>query len=169
MSATYCANHPDRETSLRCNRCDKYICASCAVLTPTGYRCKECIREQKKVFDTARPQDFILGFSVAAALSFFGSLLTGFFSFFIIIVAPIAGMLMANIVLRVIKGRRSKPLFITTTFGVVVGGLITAFPVLYTLLFAPNLQALTGLIWPGAYVFLAASTFYARISGIQIR
>ena len=36
---TYCANHPGVETSLRCNKCGKPICAKCAVRTPTGYRC----------------------------------------------------------------------------------------------------------------------------------
>jgi hypothetical protein len=40
---------PDRETYLRCNRCERHICTSCAVLTPTGYRCKNCVRGAQKV------------------------------------------------------------------------------------------------------------------------
>jgi hypothetical protein len=169
MTATYCANHPDRETSLRCNRCNKYICPSCAVLTPTGYRCKECIREQKKVFDTAKPQDFVFGFIVATVLSYIGSLIAGRFGLFSFLVGPFAGMLIANIVLRVIGGRRSKALFLTTTVGVVIGGLINVFPIIYALLVYTNLQVLAALIWPGVYVLLATPAFYARISGIQIR
>jgi len=47
----YCYVHPDRETLLRCNRCERPICQSCAVLTPTGYRCKECVRGQQKIFE----------------------------------------------------------------------------------------------------------------------
>ncbi len=39
-----CANHPERETGLRCNRCGKPICSQCAVQTPVGYRCRECVR-----------------------------------------------------------------------------------------------------------------------------
>ena len=70
----YCANHPTVETTLRCNRCEKPICAQCAVLTPTGYRCKECVKSQQKIFDTAEPRDFILGFLVAAILSWLASL-----------------------------------------------------------------------------------------------
>ena len=62
----FCANHPDRETSLRCNRCEKPICSKCAVRTPTGYRCKECVRGQQKVFDTAENQDFIVAPGVDA-------------------------------------------------------------------------------------------------------
>ena len=34
---------------LRCNRCDKPICYDCAVRTPVGYRCKECVRASSKV------------------------------------------------------------------------------------------------------------------------
>ena len=49
----YCANHPGVETSLRCNKCGKPICAKCAIRTPTGYRCKECVRGQQRIFETA--------------------------------------------------------------------------------------------------------------------
>ena len=49
----YCYVHPTRETSLRCNNCDRPICAACAVRTPTGYRCRECVKRQQKVFDTS--------------------------------------------------------------------------------------------------------------------
>ena len=59
----YCYVHPNRPTSLRCNRCERPICAECAVRTPTGYRCPECIRSQQKIFDTAKgsgPRSLIL-------------------------------------------------------------------------------------------------------------
>src|SRR6266700_3112765 len=48
----YCANHPTVATSLRCNKCNKPICHKCAVLTPVGYRCRECVRGQQQVFET---------------------------------------------------------------------------------------------------------------------
>ncbi len=51
--STYCANHPTVETTLRCNRCDKPICPKCAVKSPVGYRCRECVKSQQKIFDTA--------------------------------------------------------------------------------------------------------------------
>ncbi|HNW14496.1 MAG TPA: B-box zinc finger protein, partial [Anaerolineaceae bacterium] len=53
----YCKNHPQRETYLRCNRCNDPICVQCAVLTPTGYRCKNCISGQQKVFETSEGLD----------------------------------------------------------------------------------------------------------------
>jgi hypothetical protein len=58
----YCANHPQTPTSLRCNRCEKPICPKCAVKTPIGYRCKECVRGQQKIFDTAQWYDYPLAF-----------------------------------------------------------------------------------------------------------
>ncbi|MCK6625380.1 MAG: rhomboid family intramembrane serine protease [Anaerolineae bacterium] len=39
----YCYQHPKVETSLRCNRCNRPICAKCAQRTPVGFRCSECI------------------------------------------------------------------------------------------------------------------------------
>ncbi|MCK4961780.1 MAG: hypothetical protein KAS19_04805, partial [Anaerolineales bacterium] len=55
-----CANYPDRETTLRCNRCEKLICAKCAVHTPVGYRCRECVRGQQKELETARQLDYMI-------------------------------------------------------------------------------------------------------------
>ena len=71
----YCYIHPDRETLLRCNRCEQPICSQCAVLTPTGYRCKNCVRGQQKIFDTAQSTDFIAAGGISLVLSFVGSLL----------------------------------------------------------------------------------------------
>ena len=64
----YCANHPETETYLRCNKCEKPICLKCAVLTEVGYRCKECIREQQNVFYNAMTYDNWIAFGVAALM-----------------------------------------------------------------------------------------------------
>src|SRR3990172_8784093 len=92
----YCANHPDVETTLRCNRCEKPICAKCAVLTPTGYRCKDCVRNQQKGFETAQWYDYLLAFSVGIILSYIGSRLVSYLGFFTLFVAPIAGVIISE-------------------------------------------------------------------------
>jgi hypothetical protein len=74
-NALTCANHPDIETRLRCKKCEKPICPKCAVHTPTGYQCRECIRSRQKIFDTSLPQDYVIGFITAAVLSAIGSFL----------------------------------------------------------------------------------------------
>jgi hypothetical protein len=163
---TYCANHPTRETMLRCNRCDKLICTECAVLTPTGYRCKECVKNQQKIFDTAEPRDYILGFLVAAILSWLASLvfllisLIGFFGFIIAMAAaPTAGVIISEGVRLATRKHRSRALFITIAAAVVLGSV----PVILS-----NLHNMYGLIFQGIYLALVLPTVFYRLSGIRI-
>lgn len=169
MTELYCANHPQRETTLRCNRCEKPICTSCAVHTPTGYRCKECVNAQKKVFDTAEWYDYLVGLITAALLSLIASLIitaisffAGFFMFlFAAGIAGGAGALISNIVQRLLRGRRSRRLFITSTAGVVLGTL----PVILFFLFTGNFFSL---IWQGIYLFVAVPAVYYGLSGVRL-
>src|SRR5579859_6333193 len=64
--ATFCYVHPTVETSLRCNKCGQYICARCAVRTPVGYRCKQCVHQQQDVYFSATQLDYV----IAGAVSF---------------------------------------------------------------------------------------------------
>ena len=41
---TYCYRHPDRQTGLRCSRCDRPICGECANPAPVGQRCPDHAR-----------------------------------------------------------------------------------------------------------------------------
>ena len=70
---TYCAVHPDRETALQCNKCGRYMCVQCAVPTPVGYRCKECVRGIEDKFFNASPADPAIVFAVCAVLSGIGA------------------------------------------------------------------------------------------------
>ena len=164
----HCYVHPDRETSLRCNNCDRPICAECAIRTPTGYRCRECVKGQLKVFDTSQWYDYILGFVVAAFLSGVAAFLVtligriGFFGWFIIAAgAPTAAVMIAEAVRLVTSRHRSRPLFITVAVGVVLG----AIPVILLQLFALNLF---GLLFQVIYLVLAVPVVYSRLSGIQL-
>lgn len=163
----YCANHPTVETVLRCNRCEKPICVKCAVKMPTGYRCKECVRSQLKIFDTAELIDYPLGFGAAALLSIVASSLMfvlgniGFFGWFIIIAAgPTAGIIIAEGVRMVTRRHRSQILFYTVMVAVVIGAL----PAVIGQLAVFNAF---GLIFQGIYLVLAVPTVYSRLSGIQ--
>ena len=81
----------DQNITLRCNRCGKPITPEEAVLTPTGYRCQDCVRRQQKVFDTAKPLDFVWAFLIAVVISLAGSWLTRLIGFFTFLLAPAAG------------------------------------------------------------------------------
>jgi hypothetical protein len=173
---TVCYRHPHNETGLRCNRCEKYICAQCARPTPTGYRCPDCIKEQKKVFITAEWYDYFSGFFTALILSLISTwlmkLISGFGGFFFIFIifalSTGAGALIAEIVRKVIGKRRANSLFITVAAGVALGGIVANANTLIYILLTRDLLALTGLLWPAIFVFLATTTTYVRLSGIQI-
>ena len=163
-----CYNHPNRETNLRCNRCERPICMECAVLTETGYRCRQCVRGQRKIFDTARWVDYPLAFIAGAVLSFIGSYIASFLGFFTLFIAPVAGVITAEAIRWVVGKRRSQALFRTALIGVIVGALPVLLVNLLPLLFG-NVRGLISVIWPGLYLFLVASTTFYRLSGIQIR
>lgn len=165
----YCYRHPTVATTLRCNRCERPICARDAILTPTGYRCPECIHSQQRIFNTAVWYDYILGFVIAFGLSLVASLIFAmvgnwltFFAFFIVIPGgPVAGAIMAEAVRFVINRRRARSLFVTIGVGAALGAL----PVVMYFLFH---FTLFGLIFQGIYLFTAIPTLFYRLSGIRI-
>jgi hypothetical protein len=168
----YCENHPNTETSLRCNRCNKPICPKCAVSTPTGYRCKECVRGQQKIFETAMWYDYLSAFFIAGVLSFVGSWIVTRIGFFTIFLAPIAGVIIAEAVRLLTNKRRSKRLFQVAVAAAVLGCLPALFTVLLTTLpglFQGGLFLVLGLVWQGFYTVTITTTLYYRLAGIQLR
>lgn len=160
---SFCANHPSVETSLRCNKCEKPICAKCAVLTPTGYRCKECIKEQQKIFDTAIWYDYLLIFVVVFALAYLGSRISLWIGFFTIFLAPIAGGLIAEAARLVTRRRRSRYLFILAGVAAVLG----CIPVIIIFIQLHNVVSLR-FLYQIIYTVLMTSTMFYRLSGIRI-
>lgn len=164
----YCYVHPNRATSLRCNNCNRPICAQCAIHTPTGYRCRECVKGQQKVFNTSEWYDYVAGFIVAALLSAVGAFLVtliggiGFIGWFLIVLgAPTAAVIIAEGVRAVTRKHRSRPLFITVAVGVVVGAL----PIILYQLFSLNVF---GILFQVVYLVIAVPVVYSRLSGIQL-
>lgn len=168
MTATHCYVHPNRETSLRCNSCDRPICVSCAIRTPTGYRCKECVKGQQKKFETAEWFDYVFGFSVAGILSLIASILAGlvsgfgFFLYFLVFAAAsTVGVIIAEAVRFVTRRHRSRALYLT----VVAGMLLGAVPFIIASLVMGSFWEL---IPQAIYLFVATPVMYYRLSGLQL-
>ncbi len=175
-----CYVHPNRPTTLRCNRCERPICAQCAVRTPTGYRCKECVKTQQKIFDTAVWYDYIIAFIVAAIGSAIASVVvllisSFFFGLIVLAIAPGAGVAIGNVVRRFIKNRQSRKLYLTAALGIIVGGLpglfIFSLPALYLVLSGGGLESISALlpaVWQVVYLVMAVPAAYTQLSGIRI-
>lgn len=169
-----CANHPDRETGLRCNRCDKPICSECAVLTPVGYRCKQCVQQQQQQFETARPLDFVLVGLVAMLGGAIGSFVLGFVGFWGILLAPVVGGGIADILQRLIRPRRSRSMPWVAGAGIAAGVLVLQlwqyFPYVKVLLSSPTGFAglASMLLWPVIHGALMVVAAYSRMKGIRL-
>ncbi|MEL7646220.1 MAG: hypothetical protein AAGU04_08155 [Anaerolineaceae bacterium] len=165
-------NVPQEEIVLRCNRCNKPITPETAVLTPTGYRCKECIRSQQKIFDTTKGLDVPLGLLISALIAFGGSWLAGRIGFLILLVAPGVGTLIANVVRWTVRKRRSKALGKAVLWGSILGCLPLVLLRLLPLLGANGGQAVLGgllpLVWQAVYALLLVSSAYYQSTGIKL-
>lgn len=160
----YCANHPNTETLLRCNKCGKPICMKCATLTDVGYRCKECIRSQQDVYFNAESWDnpiaFGVSFLVAAIATPILSAILGFGGFFgwifAFILGPGAGGVLSQIIRKAVGRRRGRYMRFFAIAGVVLGMVFGTFAGLLFGIGGAGIFSLPVLL----FAFLAASTAY---------
>lgn len=158
-----CYRHPETETGLRCNRCNKFICPKCAVRTPVGFRCPDCIREMEDKYYTGGNTDYVVAAVIAfplslipATLSFF---LLGGIGFFQLLIAfflfPTVAGFIAEAVRWGVGKRRSRYLR-----HVVVGCLVAAtLPFLVLGLFS----GILGAIMPAMFIFLGSGAISVRL------
>ena len=158
---TYCERHPDRETSLRCNKCGRLMCAECAVPTPVGYRCRECVRQHEDKFFTSTPLDYAIVFATGAvisALGFIGLSFLGLFLLFVIILAIPVGGAVGEVALRLTGRRRGRYSGYVVAVGAALGALAPGL-----LLFEHSVPILPMLVYAGIVAFTAYGRFRLRI------
>ncbi|HSN93488.1 MAG TPA: hypothetical protein VLR89_00340 [Anaerolineaceae bacterium] len=157
---------PEETPTLRCNRCGKPITPAEAILTPTGYRCRDCVNKQQKIFDTAKGLDLPLGFVIALVISLAGSWVAGFLGFITIFLASGLGLLIFNLVNKLIKHRRDRKLKWVLGAGALIGSLpvllIQGLPAFSGMLRTGNPAFLLSLIWPALYTLLITTSVYAQ-------
>ena len=141
---------------LRCNRCGKPICTRCAVQTPVGYRCKECVGQQQAAFYSGGAFDYVIGGAIALVLGGIASYLMTMLGawFFALILGPTIGIGIAELVRLAVRRRRSRYLWLVVGAGLVVGALPA-------MLLA--LASLWGLLTLGLFLLLAVGAATARL------
>lgn len=126
---TYCAVHEDREATLRCIRCERYMCTKCIVQTPVGYICQQCARKHDDKFFDGTNLDDVLIFGAAAVLTGIGAAIVSAinipFFFLFILGLPIGGAI-GEAALRITQKRHSRYSHYVSAAGCVIGGLIGA-------------------------------------------
>ena len=119
----FCYRHPERETYVRCGRCDRPICTRCAMQGPVGFRCKQCGTLTNDPLTTFRPSQIVLGFAVAAGGGIVLGLIAGPFGFLSIIVAFFGGGIIAEAVTRA-TGYKRGPRMLGLVLGGIIAGMI---------------------------------------------
>src|SRR5690554_4390366 len=124
-----CPVHPKEVATLRCNRCGRPMCTKCAVRTPVGYRCRECVREQQDKFFDAQSFDYAIAGVVSVVVSFIAAFLLarfgfGFFMIFIaFFVSSAVGGAIGAIVRALTRKRRGRYTGMVVAAGVIRGAL----------------------------------------------
>jgi len=137
----YCINHPETETLLRCNRCLEPICTRCAIRTPVGYRCPQCVRQNRSPLYATEPQHAVIAAIVSFALSSIaGALVTQLGLLLTFFLSASAGGLIGEAVLRLGHGKRGRTIQIISGAGIVLGAM--AGPMLWAGIASGSLSAL---------------------------
>jgi hypothetical protein len=125
-AALRCYRHPDRETYVRCGRCDQPICSRCAMQGPVGFRCRQCGRPARDPLTSMRPSQLAIGLAISLGGGFVVGLVSSSIGFFGLILAWFAGGLIADAILRFV-GIKRGPIMAGTLIGGIVAGAAIAF------------------------------------------
>jgi len=88
QDAPHCYRHPDRETYIRCQRCERPICPECMAPASVGFHCPECVAEGNRSVRQPRtaagglvperPGAVTIGLMAANVLAFLACVATGY-------------------------------------------------------------------------------------------
>lgn len=119
--ALRCYRHPDRETWVRCGRCDQPICTRCAMQGPVGFRCRQCGTPAYDPLTSLRPTQLAIGFGISALGGLVVGLVGGRIGFFGLLLAWFAGGLIADSVIRFVGFKRGPRMMVGLFGGILVG------------------------------------------------
>jgi hypothetical protein len=123
----HCYRHQDRETYVRCGRCDRPICPRCAMQGPVGFRCRTCGKPAYDPLTSFTPRQLALGTAVSVVAGTVGGFIGLRLGFFAIFVGFFAGGLIADAVMRFTGFKRGPVMAVVLLGGIAVGTVLGAF------------------------------------------
>jgi hypothetical protein len=148
------------------------MCTECAVLTPVGYRCKECVRGHQERFLKASRRDDAVVFAICALISgvmlAIEKLLPIPLIFLLLLGLP-AGGLVAEAAFRAVGRRRSRYLGEIAAGGAALGALLGMIVGIQIAASGrvPNIEVLFQIIlrdWPGLiFAAMIIGAVYVRL------
>ena len=152
-----CYRHPKVETSLRCSRCEKPICTDCAVLTPVGYRCRECGKERSATRSLEPKQlvpGLLTGFGLPMLAGYLATLVP--LGFFLIFLGAIVGGAVGQVIRKAIGMKSSQLLAVISIAGYFLGAL--AVPIYDSLRSGGDVDYIVNaFLFPWALIFAGVS------------
>jgi hypothetical protein len=120
----HCYRHPDRETWVRCGRCDQPICMGCAMQGPVGLRCKTCGKPARDALASLRPSQVAIALAVAGGLGAAVAYFSVQFSYLMIVIGFFAGTFVAEGFDRTIGIKRGPRIVGLAITGILLGGIV---------------------------------------------
>ena len=128
----HCYGHPDRETYVRCGRCEQPICTRCAMQGPVGFRCRTCGKPAYDPLTNMTPRQMLLGGSVALIGGVVGGYIAFQLGWLSIVLGYFVGGAIAEVVTR-FTGYKRGPWMAGILVVGIVGGLLIAGALQYSL------------------------------------
>jgi hypothetical protein len=119
-----CYRHPDRETWVRCGRCDRPICTGCAMQGPVGMRCKQCGKPVRDALASMTGRQMLTTVGLAVG----GAALVGYlglqFGFFMLIAGFFVGGLIVQASDHLNGMKRGPRMLALVSIGIVLGAVV---------------------------------------------
>jgi hypothetical protein len=139
--------------------------------TPVGYRCRNCLRGQQAVFDTAQEYEHAIAAVVGAVGVGVATYLLGYLDIWGLFLAPVLGGILAGVIRAAVRRRRSQKLPLMAALGGGLGVLVNLGLLLGSIMQAlgdPNIlmffiRRSSMILWPLAHGALVIAIMYSRL------
>lgn len=119
-----CAYHPGVETALSCAECERPICPKDAVLTPVGYKCKECARPAVSQYTYVKPRQLALAAVWALGAGLLGGFVLGLIGFGFFFIDLMFGAAVGEAARRGSGGHRGAAIAVVAGVAALAGALV---------------------------------------------